>query len=96
MTKKSVPARPEKKKRVGELQRRTLDARRRAELAKKEARDAKQRAREARGLFKEAKKIAKKARAELAVLSKKLKKLLDASPPGAKSKVKAKRKSRSA
>ncbi|MDY6946418.1 MAG: hypothetical protein SXG53_11915 [Pseudomonadota bacterium] len=93
MTKKSAPARPEKKKVVGELQRRTLDARKRAELAKKEAREAKQRARDARQLFKEAKKVAKKARADLAVLSKKLKKLLDI---GGRPAVKAKRKRRAA
>jgi hypothetical protein len=78
MKKKSVPARAgkAKKKNVGELQRRALDARKRAESAKQEARDAKARAREARQIFKEAKKVAKKARAELAGLSKKLKKLL--------------------
>jgi hypothetical protein len=93
MTKKSAPARPGKKKSVGELQRRTLDARKRAELAKKEAREAKQRARDARQLFKAAKKVAKKARADLAGLSKKLKKLLTF---GGRPAVKAKRKRRAA
>ena len=88
MKKKSTTARPAKK-RVGELQQRTLDARKRAELARKEARDAKARAREARQLFKQAKKVAKKAHSELTALSKKLKKLLET---GAK----AKRKSQSA
>ncbi len=88
MRKKSAPAKPAKK-RVGELQQRTLDARKLAELARKEAREAKQRAREARQLFKEAKKVAKKARSDLAALSKKLKKLLDTD-------AKARRKSRSA
>jgi len=94
MKKKSAPARSgkrEKKKNVGELQRRALDARKRAESAKQEARGAKARAREARQIFKEAKKVAKKARAELAALSKKLKKLL-----GPKASLKAKRPKRSA
>lgn len=87
MKTKSAPARPEKKKkRVGELQRRTLDARKRAELARKEAREAKQRAREARRLFKAAKKVAKKARTELALLSKKLKKVLESGRPAVRSK----------
>lgn len=96
MPKKSASAKPEKK-RVGDLQRRALDARKRAELAKKEARDAKVRAREARRLFKEAKKVAKKARGELAVLSKKLKKLLGSAPSSVNPPaVKAKRKKRAA
>jgi hypothetical protein len=89
MKKKSAPARSgkgAKKKNVGELQRRALDARKRAESAKQEARDAKTRAREARSIFKAAKKVAKKARAELAGLSKKLKKLL-----GPKASLKGKR-----
>ena len=91
MPRKSASARPAKK-RVGELQRRTLSARKRAESAKKEAREAKQRAREARRLFKAAKKVAKKARTELAALSKKLKKLIDDGP----ARVKATRKNRAA
>jgi hypothetical protein len=87
MTKKSAPARPGKKKKVvGELQRRTVDARKRAESAKKDARDAKQRARDARQLFKAARKVAKKARADLAALSKKLKKLLEFGRPAIKAK----------
>lgn len=87
----SEPGTAMKKKSVSALQRRTLDARKRAESAKQEARDAKARAREARRLFKEAKKVAKKARAELAGLSKQLKKLL-----GPEASLKAKRKKRAA
>jgi len=77
----SSPPASAPKARVGELKRRAQDARKRAAATKKEAREAKDRAREARRLFKEAKRVAKKARAELAIFSKKLKKLLTTKAP---------------
>jgi hypothetical protein len=61
---------------VLELRAKAEEARRRREDTSKRAKDAKQRAKEARRLFKDARRIAKHAKEELAVVSKKLKKLL--------------------
>ena len=61
---------------VLELRAKAEEARRRREEASKRAKEAKQRAKEARRLFKDARRIAKHAKEELAVVSKKLKKLL--------------------
>ena len=62
---------------VLELRARAEDARRRREATSKRAKEAKLRAKEARRLFKDARRIAKRAKEELAVVSKKLKKLLE-------------------
>jgi hypothetical protein len=61
---------------VLELRAKAEEARRRREETSKRAKEAKQRAKEARRLFKDARRIAKRAKQELAVVSKKLKKLL--------------------
>lgn len=61
---------------VLKLQSRTQIARRRTEAARRQARLAKQQAKAARKLFKSARQVAKRAKAELAALSKKLKKVL--------------------
>ena len=61
---------------VLKLQSRTQIARRRTEAARRQARLAKQQAKAARKLFKSARQVAKRAKAELAALSKKLRKVL--------------------
>ena len=61
---------------VHELRAKAEEARRRREETSKRAKEAKLRAKEARRLFKDARRIAKRAKEELAVVSKKLKKLL--------------------
>lgn len=76
MSKRTKPPAPGRGSRVVELRSRTLQARKRRAAAKKQARQAKLQARQARRLFKDAKKVAKRAKAELASLSRKLRKLL--------------------
>ena len=66
--------------RVRELRAKAEAARQRRVDARKEAKAAKQRAKEARRLFKDARKIAKRAKAELDVVSRKLRKLLKGAP----------------
>ena len=62
---------------VLKLQSRTQLARMRTEAARRQARLAKQQAKAARKLFKSARQVAKRAKAELAELSRKLKKVLE-------------------
>jgi len=66
---------------VKKLQSRTQFARLRTEAARRQARLAKQQAKAARKLFKSARQVAKRAKAELAALTKKLKKVLAGAVP---------------
>jgi uncharacterized FlaG/YvyC family protein len=80
MPKKDKRAAKASADRVVELRAKADATRKRRERAREQARAAKQRAKEARRLFKDARKIAKRAKEELAVLTKKLKKLMQGAP----------------